>query len=276
MLSVIIAAFNEEKRLPDTLRKISAFLMQRKMDHEIIVVDDGSNDATSSVSEQIALQTSNISVIRYERTRGKGFALRTGVLASKGDFVLVSDADLSTPIEELSTLLPLLEQKKCQVAIGSRALAMSNIIKKQPWWRQGMGRIFNRFVRFIVLDAFRDTQCGFKLFEGNIARSIFREARIDRFAYDVEVLAMAIAKGCKVLEVPIRWINAPGSKVNPLWDSLQMLKDLIRIRINVGFVQQDVPLVIGRPRPHHIFASFKTCHFRVVNRLPHRMLRHSS
>ena len=152
--------------------------------------------------------------------------------------ILVTDADLSTPIEELSKLLPLIHNHKCDVAIGSRALALSEIIKKQPWWRQSMGRFFNKLVKTLILEDFSDTQCGFKLFRGDIARSLFKEAKINRFAYDVEILAIARKKGRTILEVPIRWINSPESKVNPVQDSLQMFRDLLKIRMTVGKIKK--------------------------------------
>ncbi|MDD2580830.1 MAG: hypothetical protein PHR66_02435 [Desulfuromonadaceae bacterium] len=123
------------------------------------------------------------------------------------------------------------------VAIGSRALALSRIEESQPWWRQGMGKVFNRIVKLLVIDDFSDTQCGFKLFVGDTARCLFSEARIDRFAYDVEILALAKKSGYRIAEVPIKWINSPGSKVDPVKDSLQMLKDLFRIRRSVGAVK---------------------------------------
>ena len=207
------------------------------MDYEIIVVDDGSTDHTSQIITDLTTDTPHLKVIRYETNKGKGYALRQGVLPSKGEAVLLTDADLSTPIEELSKLLPLISDNKCEIAIGSRALALSEIIKKQPWWRQGMGKLFNKIVKILILDDFRDTQCGFKMFSGDIARGLFKEARINRFAYDVEILSLAKKKGYKILEVPIQWINSPESKVNPIRDSLQMLLDLLRIRLNVGSVK---------------------------------------
>ena len=236
MISIVIAAFNEENRVGQSLQKIHQFLQGRKTDHEIIVVDDGSTDRTTPVVAELAQSIATLRIIRYEKNRGKGFALRTGVLASKGVLVLVSDADLSTPIEELDTLLPYLSEY--QVAIGSRALALSNIVVKQPWWRQEMGKTFNRIVKLLVMDNFNDTQCGFKLFRGDVARELFREARIDRFAYDVEILALAIKKGYRVAEVPIQWLNDPASKVNPIRDSLKMLVDLVKIRLSVGNVSR--------------------------------------
>ncbi len=236
MISIVIGAFNEENRVGQSLHKIHQFLQSHKTDHEIIVVDDGSTDRTSPVVAELAQSIATLRIIRYEKNRGKGYALRTGVLASQGDLVLVSDADLSTPIEELDTLLPCLSEY--HIAIGSRALALSNIVVKQPWWRQGMGKTFNRVVKLLVLDNFNDTQCGFKLFRGDVARELFREARIDRFAYDVEILALAIKKGYRVAEVPIQWLNDPASKVNPIRDSLKMLVDLVKIRLSVGNVSR--------------------------------------
>jgi dolichyl-phosphate beta-glucosyltransferase len=271
MISVIIAAFNEEKRLPGTLIKIESFLESLEMEHEIIIVDDGSTDLTSAVSRTLSYRIKNLSVIRYENNMGKGYALRTGVAASRGNLVLVSDADLSTPIEEMLLLLPQITENRYHAAIGSRALAESNIIKKQPWWRQEMGRIFNRFVHLIVLDSFSDTQCGFKLFDGNTARRLLREAHINRFAYDVEILALALSRGCKVCEVPIRWINSPGSKVHPIRDSLQMLKDLVKIRFTVGYVHKNMPVAekqIAAAIP--VVASFNDRRLHTINRRVHK------
>ncbi len=236
MISIVIGSFNEENRIGQSLHKVHQFLQSRKTDHEIIVVDDGSTDRTTPVVAELAQSIASLRIIRYEKNRGKGFALRTGVLASQGELVLVSDADLSIPIEELDTLLPYLSEY--HVAIGSRALALSNIVVKQPWWRQEMGKTFNRIVKLLIMDDFNDTQCGFKLFRGDVARELFREARIDRFAYDVEILALAIRKGYRVAEVPIQWLNDPASKVNPIRDSLKMLVDLVKIRLSVGKVSR--------------------------------------
>jgi dolichyl-phosphate beta-glucosyltransferase len=237
IISVIIAAYNEEGRITDTLRKIHDYETAHGLEFEIIVVDDGSTDRTTLVVNEMIPEKPKLKVIRYEKNRGKGYALRTGVMASQGSRVLVSDADLSTPIEEIEVLLKHLDNAGCHVAIGSRALARSQFLKKQPWWRSTMGKIFNRFVRLLIMNDFSDTQCGFKLFYGNVARNLFSAARIDRFAYDVEILALAKKQGYKIAEVPICWRNAPGSKVNPVFDSLQMLKDLCRIRLSLGNVK---------------------------------------
>ena len=233
-ISIIIAAFNEEKRIIPSLLKIKEYINKQNIPYEIIVVDDGSTDHTHTVVRDLIKDIPYLKVIHYAPNKGKGHALRTGVLASKGEIILLSDADLSTPIEEFSKLLPLIHNDKCDIAIGSRALALSEIVKKQPWWRQSMGKFFNRLVKTLVIEDFKDTQCGFKVFRGDIARSLFKEAQIDRFAYDVEILAIGKKKGCKIVEAPVRWINSPESKVNPVKDSLQMLGDLLKIRMTIG------------------------------------------
>jgi dolichyl-phosphate beta-glucosyltransferase len=233
-ISIIIAAFNEEKRIIPSLLKIKEYLTKQDLPYEIIVVDDGSTDGTHAVVTDLIKDIPYLKVIHYAPNKGKGHALRTGVLASKGDIILLSDADLSTPIEELSKLSPLIHNHKCDIAIGSRALALSEIVKKQPWWRQNMGKLFNKLVKALVIEDFKDTQCGFKVFRGDIARNLFKEAHIDRFAYDVEILAIGKKKGCKIVEAPVRWINSPESKVNPVRDSIQMLFDLLKIRMTIG------------------------------------------
>src|SRR3972149_1008789 len=233
-ISIIIAAYNEERRIIPSLLKIKEYVTKQDLPYEIIVVDDGSTDNTHTVVRDLIKDVPYLKVISYVPNRGKGYALRQGILASKGEGVLLTDADLSTPIEELSKLFPLIYNHKYDIAIGSRALALSEIIRKQPWWRQSMGKFFNRLVKTLVIEDFKDTQCGFKLFGGDMARSLFKEAQIDRFAYDVEILAIAKKKGKRIAEVPITWINSPESKVSPIRDSLQMLLDLLKIRITIG------------------------------------------
>ncbi len=151
------------------------------------------------------------------------------MIYSTGDIVLISDADLSTPIEELEKLLTFYDNG-ADIAIGSRALEESQIVVRQPWWREFMGRMFNRFIKSLILRDFQDTQCGFKLFRGDIARKLFSLSCIDRFAYDVEILYIAKKLGYKIKEVPVRWINSPDSKVRPLKDSFQTALDVLKIR----------------------------------------------
>lgn len=240
--TIVIAAYNEEKRLPESLRKIQAYLAASGLAAEIVVVDDGSTDQTAAVVRALLPKMNNLRLVSYPRNRGKGFALRTGVLSSQGALVLVTDADLSTPIEELDTLRRHLRPQAHQIAIGSRALSLSRIVEAQPLWRRGMSRMFNRMVRTLVLDDFRDTQCGFKLFSGEIARSLFREAKTNRFAWDVEILALAKRYGYRVAEVPVEWRNSADSKVRPVFDSLQMLSDLVKIRMRMLSPRQEAEL----------------------------------
>lgn len=236
--TIVIAAYNEEDRLPETLIRIHEYLVATDHHAEIVVVDDGSTDNTAAMVQALSERMLGLRLISYPENRGKGYALRKGVLSSLGRHVLVTDADLSTPIEELETLRPHLHSHGHHIAIGSRALPLSEIVEAQPRWRRGMSRTFNKIVKLLVIDDFKDTQCGFKLFTGEVARSLFHKARIDRFAYDVEILSLAKHHGYRVAEVPIIWKNSTASKVRPVLDSLQMLVDLVKIRLaNIGHKQ---------------------------------------
>lgn len=230
-VSLVIPAFEEARRLPSTLARVAAYLRLRKGEPwEVLVVDDGSRDGTAEVAAAEAARLGlTLRVLRLPSNRGKGAAIRQGVLASGGDYVLVCDADLSTPIEEWEKLLA----AGSPIAIGSRALDESLVRRKQPWHRRTMGKIFNLLVRTLSVRGIRDTQCGFKLFEGKLARDLFARARIDRFAYDVEILWLAHRKGVAIAEVPVLWFDSPESRVAVVRDSFRMLRDLIRIRLGV-------------------------------------------
>jgi len=238
--TIVIAAYNEENRLPESLKKIQAYLVGSGLKAEIVIVDDGSTDNTAALVRNISAGMPGLRLISYPRNRGKGYALRAGVLSSRGSMVLITDADLSTPIEELDILRPHIISQSHHIAIGSRALAQSEIIKAQHPLRRGMGRLFNHLVKLLVINDFHDTQCGFKLFSGEVARRLFKKARIDRFAYDVEILALAKKTGYCIAEVPIKWENCTASKVNPLFDSLQMVADLVKIRMTTRQTQEEV------------------------------------
>lgn len=226
-VSLIIPAYNEASRIPPTISKIADYLRSRGESWEVIVVDDGSRDGTASAARAEA-ETSAlpIQVVEMPVNRGKGAAVRAGVLESRGEWVLISDADLSTPIEEWEKL----RHSAARIAIGSRALDETLILRKQPWYRRTMGKTFNRFVQLFSIRGIKDTQCGFKLIEGALARELFAQAKIDRFAYDVEILSMARRRGVEIAEVPVVWVNSPESKVSVVTDSLRMLRDLVRIR----------------------------------------------
>lgn len=228
-ISIVIPAYNESGRILLTLSRIDEYFKNRFEGFEIIIVNDGSQDNTAKVVLKAQEKIKSIRLIGYEVNKGKGYAIRQGINNSKGNIILISDADLSTPIEEVEKLLVQYDNGY-DIIIGSRALEGSDILIRQPWWRESMGKIFNRFVRFSILKDFKDTQCGFKLFKGDIGRELFRRVTIDRFAYDVEILYLAIKAGYRIKEVPIRWFNSPDSRVHPVKDSLQMLKDLVKIR----------------------------------------------
>jgi len=224
-LSVVVPALDEEDRLPRTLEHIASHLARRGGDYEVLVVDDGSRDATAARAE-----AAGATVLRNETNRGKGFAVRRGMLAARGARRLMTDADLSTPIEELDRLCARMDEGH-DVVVGSRALPASRIEVRQPWYRENMGRLFNLFVRALAVPGVRDTQCGFKLFSAAAARDVFSAARLDGFSFDVEALFLARRKGYRIAEVPVRWRNDAASRVS-LWHGFLAFPDLLRIRAN--------------------------------------------
>lgn len=227
-LSVVIPAYNEAARIGVSLRNTLDFLRDHVPSHEVIVVDDGSSDETSEVVGEMFRDQPHLRVIRYTPNRGKGHAVRTGVLSARGDYVLFTDADGSTPIEEVEKLLFHL-QRGFDMVMGSRGLPDSEIRRRQHLAREMMGRTFNMILRSTVMGGFKDTQCGFKAFTAEAAQTLFGAARIDGFAFDVELLVLAKGR-FRVKEVPVVWYNAPHSRVSPIRDSLQMLKDVARVR----------------------------------------------
>jgi dolichyl-phosphate beta-glucosyltransferase len=227
-LSVIVPAYNEERRLEPSLRRVLDYLVRRGTPYELLVVDDGSRDATSRVAEAFAGQ--GVRVLRHERNRGKGAAVRTGLLASRGRKVLISDADLSTPIEEVEKLEPFLRDGT-PLVIGSRGLADSQVRERQPFYREMMGRTFNRLIRMFGVRGIRDTQCGFKLARGEEGRQIAAELRIEGFAWDVEMIWLARRRGYGIAEVGVIWVNSPDSRVDPIRSSFSMLRDVITMRL---------------------------------------------
>jgi dolichyl-phosphate beta-glucosyltransferase len=229
-LSVVIPAYEEAARLGATLERILSFLAARGGSFEIVVVDDGSSDATAEVAAGFAGR--GVAVHRLESNRGKGAALRTGVLASRGRLVLLTDADLSAPIEDL----PRLEARLPEAALvlGSRSVPGSRITRRQPLYRELMGKTFNLFVRLAGVGGLHDTQCGFKLLDGEVARDLFRDLTVERFAYDVELVWLARRRGHRVVEVGVSWADSPGSRVRAVRDSLRMMWDLLRLRLRGG------------------------------------------
>ncbi|MHB0975984.1 MAG: dolichyl-phosphate beta-glucosyltransferase [Candidatus Aquicultorales bacterium] len=227
-LSVVIPAFNEANRVGASLQRIHEYLSRSDRSFEVIVVSDGSTDATDFLIKRMARELGGIVCISYKKNRGKGFAVKQGILASKGRYVLICDADLSTPIEELENLLPHCEGS-VDVAFGSRALPESHLDVDQTVLRHLMGRIFNAIVRAVALPGVRDSQCGFKCIKGEVARQLFSTMTTDGFAFDVELLVRAKKSGYHICEIPIRWLDKPSSTVRPFSDSISMLADVIRV-----------------------------------------------
>jgi dolichyl-phosphate beta-glucosyltransferase len=231
MASLVIPAYRERNRIEECLREVARWRRSKPggWQWEIILVDDGSDDGTAAAARRVASEEKlPLELLRHQRNRGKGAAIRTGVLASKGDPVLVSDTDLSTPLTEWIKLVERLPSHP--IAVGSRALQQELVQRRQPFYRRAMGKVFNGLVRALAVPGIRDTQCGFKLLRGDLARELFRRCRIDRFAYDVELLYLARRRGIAIAEVPVLWFNSPESKVSLVRDSLRMLRDLFRIR----------------------------------------------
>jgi dolichyl-phosphate beta-glucosyltransferase len=224
-LSVVIPAYNEARRLGATLGKVRAHLAARGTSHEILVVDDGSTDGTSGVA---LAEGGAVRVLRHEPNRGKGCAVRRGMLDATGERRLMTDADLSTPIEELAKLEAALDGG-FDVAIGSRAVEGARIEVRQPAYREAMGRLFNRLVRALLLPGLADTQCGFKLFTAAAAERSFGACRLDGFSFDVEALYVARRRGLRVAEVPVVWRNDAASRVG-LGGGAAAFADLLRIR----------------------------------------------
>ncbi len=234
-LSIVIPAYKEAQRLGPTLDRILAWAQETALRGrvEILVVDDGSPDATADVARRYEEQTqqrpAKVRLVQNGRNRGKGYSVRNGVLAARGEQILFTDADLSTPIEDYAVLAQALESHP--IAIGSRALATSNVAVHQPKYREAMGRVFNRIVQGLAVPGIEDTQCGFKLFRAGVAQELFRSVTIHGFAFDVEVLHLAQRRGHAIAEVPVTWRNDERSSVSPIRDSARMFRDVLTIRL---------------------------------------------
>lgn len=231
-LSVIVPAYNEAARLGLSVSKIIEYLNRTFESSEVIVVDDGSTDDTSPVAERAIADSGTVSarVIRYEQNRGKGYAVRLGLLAATAEVALFSDADLSTPITETPKLVEPIRSGDGDMTFGSRALERSLIGVHQPWRREQGGRLFNLIVRVVTGLPFWDTQCGFKAFRMSVCRPLIEAAQIDRFGFDVELIYLAHLAGLRLLEVPVRWDNDEASKVSVIRDSFRMVNEVMQIR----------------------------------------------
>jgi glycosyltransferase involved in cell wall biosynthesis len=233
-LSIVIPAFDEAARIGDSLGRIFSFLQETHPDAEVIIVDDGSGDKTSEVARSFCDHHHEISsqVIRYEPNRGKGYAVTIGLQAAKADIALFSDADLSTPIEEMAKLVDPITSGEFDVTFGSRALDRSLIGTHQPWRREQGGKVMNLIIRTMSGLKFADTQCGFKAFNMTKFRPLLDVMTIDRFGFDVEFLFVANYHHLRLAEIPVRWNNAEGSKVNVVRDTRRMFTELSQIRRN--------------------------------------------
>jgi dolichyl-phosphate beta-glucosyltransferase len=225
-LSVVIPAFNEERRVGGTLEELKDYLDRQPYDYEIVVVDDGSTDGTTRIMQH-DFPAANL--VTYAQNRGKGYAMRRGVPVSVGEYVLVYDADGSTPIEDVEKVWPLMEAG-ADVVIGSRALPESDVRVRQPLYRQSMGRMFNVILRVLRLTSYKDTQCGFKCIRRTCAEAVFPKLTVDGFGADCEMLYVAHLLGYRIEEIPVCWINSPDSRVNAFWDSLDMFREVVTVR----------------------------------------------
>jgi dolichyl-phosphate beta-glucosyltransferase len=232
VLSVIVPAYNEEQRLPATLVRMREYLDGRDEEYEVLVVDDGSADATVAIARTAAEDWPQLQVLALDRNVGKGAAVRLGMLTARGEHRVFSDADLSTPIEEMERLRARLEGR-CTVAIASRALPDSKIGVHQPGRREVMGRAYNRMLQVAALRGLHDTQCGFKAFTAESAVACFEPLRTLRFGFDAEVLLRARRLGWIVAEVPVHWEHKEDSRVSAVRDSFGTLWDLLRLRFIV-------------------------------------------
>lgn len=228
-LTVIIPAYNEEERIEQTLKRVCEYLERQKYSWSIFVINDGSTDQTGVIVRRTAEKDNRIHLVEYHPNRGKGCAVRTGMLSANSDWLLFSDADLAAPIEEVEKLF----QAQSPIAIGSRGMQESQLEIRQPRYREWAGRLFNKLVQLLGVPGIKDTQCGFKLFSHEAAKKVFSHCTIDGYGFDFEALMVARELGYSVVEVPIRWAHQEGSKVRLLQDGLRMIKDLVLLRLTL-------------------------------------------
>ena len=242
LLSLVVPAYKEGNRLPATLQRIQEHRRSWNFSNEIIIVVEPSEDRTLALAEKTAKSATQFAVITHHERRGKGFAVRSGVLRAKGEFIFFTDADLSTPLEDLDdSLQRFRKDRSIDVIVGNRQHPETRILVHQNQSREWMGKIFNRVAQTMTGLHIRDTQCGFKGFRRRAASEIFGRQRIDGFSFDVEVLLLAQAMGFSMVEVPVHWTNSPTSRVRVLHDSVSMLYDLFRIRRLVKRTMHEFP-----------------------------------
>ena len=229
LLTIVIPAYNEESRLPSSLSKIDAFLRQQPYQAEVLVVENGRRGGTSGIVERFCADHPYVRLLHS--VKGKGAAVQVGMLAAAGDYALICDADLAMPIAETAKLLSAV-QNGFDVAIASRE-GEGAVRFAEPYYRHLMGRVFNTLVRILAIPSLQDTQCGFKLFRRAVAHDVFARQTMGGWAFDVEVLAIALRRGYKVVEVPIHWYFMTESKISALRDTVSMLREVFKVRLNV-------------------------------------------
>lgn len=227
--SIVIPAYNEAERLGATLDKILEYVQARELSVEIVVANDGSRDRTAEIVNSCAARNPIVRLVENPGNRGKGYSVRNGMLHARGQILLFSDADLSSPIEESEKLFRSLDDG-ADVAIGSRWVHAELQTQRQPLYRQLFGRVFNLLLRITLGLKFKDTQCGFKAFNRKAAELLFPRQRIDRWGFDPELLFLAKRFGLKVSEVPVAWAHSPGTRISPLTDGMKMFVEMLRIR----------------------------------------------
>ncbi len=230
-ISIVIPVFNEERRIAEGLRRVTAFLSLKKYPAEIIISDDGSTDKTSEVVGAFIAAHPEVSIqhLKAPHNRGKGAVVRDGMAHARGQYLLLTDADLSSPIKEVDKLFRALENG-ADIAVGSRALRAPGCDVQQSKLRHTTGRIFSFLVRLLVLNGILDTQCGFKLFRAETTKDVFKAQTIDRFSFDIELLYLAARKGLRIKEVPVMWKEEPGTRVHFIKDPMNMVRDLFYLR----------------------------------------------
>ena len=227
--SIVIPAYNEAARLGASLDKVLAYIQAQNWDAEVLVVNDGSRDNTAEIIRSFAARNPAVRLIENPGNRGKGYSVRNGMLNARGEIVIFSDADLSSPIEETPKLLAALDSG-ADIAIGSRWLRAETQTQRQPLHRQLFGRIFNLLLRLTLGLKFKDTQCGFKAFKAQAAHVVFPLQKIERWGFDPEILFLARKLGFKTEEVPVAWGHSGGTRINPLIDGAKMFQEMLRIR----------------------------------------------
>jgi glycosyltransferase involved in cell wall biosynthesis len=228
-LSIVIPAYNEEARLPGSLKAVTEFVANKTYPIEVVVVDNNSKDRTNAIAREFAYEFPFVRVL-FESAQGKGAAVRSGMLAARGDYRFICDADLSMPIEEVDNFLPP-KTTNFDIAIGSREMKGA-VRYNEPWYRHLMGRVFNTIVRLLAVRRLQDTQCGFKMFRAEVAENLFPLQTMNGWSFDVEILYAAQRWGYKIIEVPIHWYYGTNTRIHPLRDSVDMFVEVLKIRRN--------------------------------------------